>query len=124
MGRLSCQPLVVLVALAAATAAEQRAALPVTPVGKRAGEFIAAFNGGDLEALKKFHANSTTPDRATQRAERDRQFGRDNGPLELLDVPSATDQEITLLARTGLTQTVVEIQLRFEKEAPHKLTSL
>jgi CubicO group peptidase (beta-lactamase class C family) len=124
MGRLCWQPIAVLLALAGAADAEQPVALPDTPAGKRAGEFLAAFNGGDVEALKKFHANSTTPDRAPQRAERDRQFGRDNGPLELLAVPKAGDQEVTLLARTGLTEMVVEIQLRFEKEAPHKLTSL
>ena len=123
MGRLSWQPLAVLLALAGAVAG-QPVALPDTPAGKRAGEFVAAFNGGDLEALKKFHANSTTPDRSAQRAERDRQFSRDNGQLQLLAVPRATDQEITLLARTGLTEMVFEIQLRFEKEAPHKLTSL
>ena len=83
---------VVLLALAAPAAADEPVTLPDTPAGRRAGEFVAAFNGGDLEALKKFHANSAAPDQAASRAERDRQFGRNNGKLRLLAVPKATDQ--------------------------------
>src|SRR5262245_19192579 len=119
---LSWQPVVVVLALAASAAADQPATLPDSPAGKRAREFVAAFNGGDVEALKKFHTNSTAPDQAAGRADRDRQFGRNNGKLQLLSVPKATDQEITLVARTDLTETVVEISLQFEREAPHRLT--
>jgi len=124
MRRLSWQPVVALLALAGSAPADQPATLPDTPAGKRAREFVAAFNAGDLEALKTFHANSTAPDRAAGRAERDRQFGRDNGKLQLLAVPKATDQEVALLARTDLTEAVFEVTLRFEKEAPHRLTGL
>src|SRR5262245_29371123 len=124
MRRLTCQPVVVLLALAASAAADQPAALPDTPAGRRAREFVAAFNAGDLEALKKFHANSTAPDQAASRAERDRQFGRNNGKLQLLGVPRATDQEVTLLARTDLTEAVVEVGLQFEGESPHRLTRI
>jgi hypothetical protein len=98
--------------------------LPDSPAGRRAREFVAAFNGGDLEALKKFHTDSTAPDQAASRAERDRQFGRNNGKLLLVGVPKAMDQEITLLARTDLTESVVEISLQFEREAPHRLTRI
>jgi hypothetical protein len=124
MRRFSWQPFVMLLALNVSTAAEQPVALPDTALGKRASEFIAAFNSGDLEALKKFHTNSTNPDQAANRAERDRQYGRNNGKLQVLSVPKATDQEITLLTRTDLTESVVEINLQFEKEAPHRLTRL
>jgi CubicO group peptidase (beta-lactamase class C family) len=123
MRHLSWLPVVVLT-LAASAAADQPVTLPDTPAGNRAGEFVAAFNGGDLDALKTFHANSAAPDQAARRAERDRQFGRDNGKLQLLAVPTATDQEVILLARTDLTEAVFEVTLRFEKEAPHRLASL
>jgi CubicO group peptidase (beta-lactamase class C family) len=114
----------VLLALAVSATAAQSVTLPDTPAGKRAGEFVAAFNSRDLETLKKFHTNSTSSEQAARRAERDIQFGRNNGKLQLLDVPKATDQEITLLARTDLTESVVEISLQFEKEAPHRLVRL
>src|SRR4051794_2986560 len=106
MRRLSWLPVVVLLTLAAPAAADQPVTLPDTPAGKRAREFVAAFNGGDFDALKKFHANSTAPDQAASRAERDRQFGRNNGKLQLLGVPKATDEEVTLLARADLTEAV------------------
>jgi hypothetical protein len=124
MRRFSWQTAVVLLAVAVSAAADEPATLPESPAGKRDREFVAAFNGGDADALKKFHTNSTAPDQAAGRADRDLQFGRNNGKLQLLSVPKATDQEITLLARTDLTEAVVEISLQFEREAPHRLTRI
>jgi hypothetical protein len=45
---LSWQSVVVLLALAASAVADQPAMLPDSPAGRRAREFVAAFNGGDL----------------------------------------------------------------------------
>jgi CubicO group peptidase (beta-lactamase class C family) len=106
----------------AGLAGAQPPALPATPAGQRMQDFLRAFNGNDAAALEKLHANSPAPDRAKQRAERDRTFRQDHGSLELLAVPKATEQEVTILARGDLTEMVFEISLQVEKDPPHRLT--
>src|SRR5262245_60431813 len=57
--------------------------LPDTPAGKTLGEFLKAFNTGDLETLKRFHKEHGGDE---ENAQQDLGFYRQSGGLKLHSV--------------------------------------
>lgn len=70
--------------------------LPDTPAGKTLGEFIRAFNTGDLAALRRFHEeHGGDPENAQQ----DIGFYEQSGGLKLHSVISSSERAIEVLVQ-------------------------
>ncbi|MCG3120544.1 MAG: hypothetical protein ALAOOOJD_03288 [bacterium] len=70
--------------------------LPDTPAGKTLGEFIRAFNTGDLATLRRFHeAHGGDPDNAQQ----DIGFYEQSGGLKLHSVVNSSEHAIEVLVQ-------------------------
>lgn len=72
--------------------------LPDTPAGKTFGEFLKAFNTGDLETLKRFHKNHGGPE---DNAEQDLGAFRQTGVMTLHSIAKATDTSIEALVQAS-----------------------
>src|SRR5262245_14847399 len=68
--------------------------LPDTPAGKTLGDFIKAFNTGDLETLKRFHKERGGDE---ENAQQDIGFYQESGGLEVYSVTRSEQYEIEVL---------------------------
>lgn len=80
-----------------ATAA-QNVKLPDTPAGKTFGEFLKAFNTGDLETLKSFHKSHGGPE---DNAEQDLGAFKRTGAMTLHSVASSTNTSIEAIVHAS-----------------------
>jgi retinol-binding protein 3 len=104
-----------------ATSAEPNVTLPNTPAGKTFGAFLSAFNGGSLEALRKFHQDrGGNPDNAEQ----DLNFYNQSGGLKLHSVKRSSDTEIEVLAQTKKGERWVSFAMVVEAQAPHGVADI
>ncbi len=105
----------------AAPPAEPEVKLPNTPAGKTFGAFLAAFNSGKLDALKKFHEErGGNPGNAEQ----DMNFYNQSGGLKLHSVKKSTDTEIEVLAQMKKTERWVNFLMTVEAQAPHGISDI
>jgi retinol-binding protein 3 len=108
-------------ATAQTASAEPTVTLPNTPAGKTFSAFLSAFNGGSLEALRKFHQDrGGNPDNAEQ----DLNFYNQSGGLKLHSVKKSTDTEIEVLAQTKKGQQWVNFVMVVEAQAPHGVADI
>src|SRR5205085_6258866 len=87
-------------ALLAAIAIAQTQAgvkLPDTPAGKTFGAFLAAFNSGNLETMRRFHSERGG---TVKNAEKDMEFYGQSGGLVLYSAKASGDYEIEALVQT------------------------
>lgn len=105
----------------AAPADESEVKLPNTPAGKTFGAFLAAFNSGKLEAMKKFHE-----DRGGNpgNAEQDMNFYNQSGGLKLHSVKRSSETEIEVLAQMKKTDRWVSFTMAVEAQAPHGISDI
>ncbi len=95
--------------------AESGVTLPNTPAGKTFGAFLATFNSGSLEALRKFHQErGGNPDNAGQ----DLNFYSQSGGLKLHSIKRSSDTEIEVLAQTKKGERWVSFTMVVEAQAP------
>jgi hypothetical protein len=105
----------------AAPPAESEVKLPNTPAGKTFGAFLAAFNSGKLEAMKKFHEErGGNPGNAEQ----DMNFYNQSGGLKLHSVKRATETEIEALVQMKKTERWVTFAMTVEAQAPHGISDI
>jgi hypothetical protein len=116
--------------VAAAPLSGQQKALPDTPEGKLASGFLAAVNASDEEALVRFQeANFSeaalkrrTPE---ERAARNQQLRQQTGGLTLVEVRSASDSQIVLVASGVSLPTEVQLVVTFTfTGTPRKIDSV
>ncbi len=106
---------------AAQSAPETAVALPSTPAGKTFGAFLAAFNSGNLDALRKFHqergGNPTN-------AEQDMNFYNQSGGLKLHSIKKSSDTEIEVLAQTKKESRWINFAMVVEAQAPYGIADV
>ena len=95
--------------------------LPDTPAGKTLGEFINAFNTGDLETLKRFHKGRGGDE---ENAGQDIGFYQQSGGLNLHSVTRSEQFEIEVLARTKKGGEWVSFAIGVERQAPHGIADI
>ncbi|MEK7728941.1 MAG: serine hydrolase domain-containing protein [candidate division KSB1 bacterium] len=119
-------PLLLAVSLTQVTAQEHK--LPDTPAGKIVAAYLAAFNSGTFENMNAFQTAHFAPAVLQRRAEAERKqmyeriYG-DLGALQLHRVTEATEQAITIQARSQKGE-AAEFRFEFEPQPPHKLAGL
>ena len=121
-----CVSLLLCAAFARLSAQENK--LPDTPAGKIVAAYLTAFNSGKFENMNAFqiaHLASTALQRRTE-AERKQMYERiygDLGALQLQRVTEATEQAVTIQARSQKGE-AAEFRFEFEPQPPHKLLGI
>jgi CubicO group peptidase (beta-lactamase class C family) len=95
--------------------------LPNTPAGKALGEFIKAFNTGDLETLKRFHKAHGGDE---ENAQQDLSFYQQSGGLKLHSVARSAEFEIEVLAQRKKDDRWVSFAIGVEKQPPHAIADI
>src|SRR5215813_7617449 len=95
--------------------------LPDTPAGKTLGEFIKAFNTGDLETLKRFHKEHGGDE---ENARRDIGFYQQTGGLKPHSVKRSDQFGIEVLAQTKKDEKWVSLAIGVEPQAPHGIADI
>jgi len=95
--------------------------LPDTPAGKTLGEFIKAFNTGDLETLKRFHKERGGDE---ENARQDLGFFQQSGGLKIHSVTRSDQFEIEVLAQTKKEERWVSFVIGVEPQAPHGIADI
>jgi CubicO group peptidase (beta-lactamase class C family) len=95
--------------------------LPDTPAGKSLGEFIRAFNTGDLEALKRFHKERGGDEEI---ARKDMEFYQESGGLRIHSVTRSGRFEIEVLAQMKKGDRWVSFAIGVEPEAPYGIAEI
>src|SRR5262247_1716472 len=95
--------------------------LPDTPAGKSLGEFIKAFNTGDLETLKRFHKERGGDE---ENAQQDIGFYQQSGGLKLHSVTRSDQFEIEVLVQTKKDERWVSFTIGVEPRAPYGIADI
>lgn len=95
--------------------------LPDTPAGKALGEFVKAFNTGDLETLKRFHKERGGDE---ENAQQDLGFYQQSGGLKIHSVTRSDQFEIEVLAQTKNGERWVSFAIGVEPRAPHGIADI
>src|SRR5499426_1379729 len=95
--------------------------LPDTPAGKTLGEFIKAFNTGDLETLKRFHKERGGDE---ENAQQDIGFYQRSGGLKLHSVTRSDQFEIEVLVQTKKEERWISLKIGVEPRAPHGIADI
>ncbi|MFL6276897.1 MAG: serine hydrolase domain-containing protein [Blastocatellia bacterium] len=114
----------VIAALLAALAIAQTPAttkLPETPAGKTFGAFLAAFNSGNIETLRRFHSDHGGN---VENAERDLEFYNQSGGLVLHSAKASGEFEIEALVQTKKDGNWLNFTMRVESSAPYPPTDI
>jgi hypothetical protein len=100
---------------------EQGINLPDTPAGKTLGEFVRAFNTGDLEALRRFHReHGGDPGNADE----DMGFFQESGGLILHSVLRAATTEIEVLAQSKKGGRWLNFSIEVGANPPHSIDNI
>ena len=106
-------------ALLAAIAIAQTQAgvkLPDTPAGKTFGAFLAAFNSGNLETMRRFHSERGG---TVKNAEKDMEFYGQSGGLVLYSAKASGDYEIEALVQTKGDGRWLTFHMQVESTSPY-----
>ena len=95
--------------------------LPDTPAGKTLGEFIKAFNTGDLETLKRFHKERGGDE---ENAQQDLEFHRRSGGLKLHSVTRSEQFEIEALVQTKKDERWMSFTIGVDPHTPHGIADI
>ena len=102
-------------------ASDKEVKLPDTPAGKTLGEFINAFNTGDLETLKRFHKAHGGDE---ENAQQDLGFYQQSGGLRLHSVARSSEFEIEVLVQGKKDDRWVSFAIGVERQPPHGITDI
>ena len=105
------------------SASAQGPALPETPAGRKLASFLRALNSGDLETLRRFHAEDSPGGDAPpeQRAKADLNFYERSGGLDLHRIERSAEDEIIVLARGRKSGSWIRLTLQVESRPPHSI---
>ncbi|HKQ77625.1 MAG TPA: serine hydrolase [Blastocatellia bacterium] len=95
--------------------------LPDTPAGKTLGEFIKAFNTGDLETLRRFHKERGGDE---ENAWQDIGFYQQSGGLTLHSITRSDQFEIEVLVQTKKEERWMSFSMGVEPQAPHGIADI
>jgi CubicO group peptidase (beta-lactamase class C family) len=95
--------------------------LPDTPAGKTLGEFIRAFNTGDLETLKSFHRQRGGDE---ENARQDMGFYQESGGLRIHSVTRSGQFEIEVLAQMKKGERWVSFAIGVGPQAPYEIADI
>ena len=95
--------------------------LSKTPAGKTVARFFAAFNSGDLKAMRAFH-ESTGGD--PENADKDFDFYGQTGGLKPHSLTSATGDKFVVLVQTKKDARWIAFQFTLEAQEPHGITTI
>jgi hypothetical protein len=104
-----------------AQASAPEIALPKTPAGKVFGEFIQAFNSGNLETLKKFHRDHGGDE---GNAEQDLNAYRQMGALKLHRVVKSEELAIEVLVQSQQNGAWFNFSIGVEAQPPHGIAEI
>ncbi|HQR34345.1 MAG TPA: serine hydrolase [Blastocatellia bacterium] len=99
----------------------QEVKLPDTPAGKTFGEFLKAFNTGDLATLKQFHKAHGNPE---DNAEQDLGAFNQTGALSLHSIASSTNTEISVIVKGSKGDRWLKFTFGVDANAPHAITDI
>src|SRR5262247_1820461 len=103
------------------SASESGGELPDTPAGKALGEFIRAFNTGDLETLKRFHRERGGDE---ENARQDIEFYQESGGLRIHSVTRSGQFEIEVLAQMKKGERWVSFAIGVGPQAPYEIADI
>src|SRR5215510_935665 len=95
--------------------------LPGTPAGKTLGEFIRAFNTGDLGTLRRFHKDRGGDE---ENARQDIEFYQQTGGLKLHSVTRSDQFEIEILVQTKKEERWMSLAIGVEPATPHGIADI
>jgi hypothetical protein len=95
--------------------------LPDTPVGKAFGEFIKAFNSGDLETLRCFHRERGGNE---ENANKDMDAYKQTSGLKLHSVKAASDYELEALMQAKQDGQWLNFKFTVGEQKPHPVAGI
>jgi hypothetical protein len=95
--------------------------LSKTPAGKTVARFFAAFNSGDLKAMRAFHESTGGN---PENADKDFDFYEQTGGLKPHSLTSATGDKFVVLAQTKKDARWIAFQFTIEPQEPHGIMSI
>jgi CubicO group peptidase (beta-lactamase class C family) len=95
--------------------------LPETAAGRTLGEFLAAFNTGDENLMKRFHREHGGNE---ANSERDMGFYKESGGLRVARVMRSSDFEIEVLVKAVRGDGWFTFGIQVGKEPPHGISSI
>ena len=101
--------------------AQQEVKLPETPAGKTFGEFLKAFNTGDLETLKRFHRNHGGRE---DNAEQDLGAFKRTGAMKLHSIANATNTSIEAIVQTSNEGNWLSFTIGIDPNPPYPVTEI
>ena len=107
--------------LASAAQTKVNGSLPDSPAGKTFGEFLKAFNSGNLETLKKFHRER---DGNEANADKDMSAYEQSGGLTLHSVKVISDYELEALVQAKNGARWLTFTFNVAEEKPHPITTV
>jgi CubicO group peptidase (beta-lactamase class C family) len=114
---------------AGAARADEDAKVPDTPAGRQLAGWLRAYNSGQVQEARRFIREHYARSAQQGKGEAARQlegFNRlygDNGPLTLVRVEKATDEEVVAVLRSPLTEAWLRLTLRVEPKPPHGIAT-
>ena len=90
--------------------------LPDTPAGRTFAAFLAAFNTGDIEVMRRFHSERAGD---VENAQQDMDFYSDSGGLKLHSVTSSSEHEIEVLVQTKNDGRWLNFKMRVDSKPPY-----
>ena len=90
--------------------------LPDTPAGRTFAAFLAAFNTGDVEAMRRFHSERGGD---IENAQQDMDFYGESGGLKLHSITNSSEHEIEALVQTKNDGRWLSFKMRVDSKPPY-----
>jgi CubicO group peptidase (beta-lactamase class C family) len=98
--------------------------LPDTPAGKQLAAWLAAYNSGQVDVVRRFihdHYAAGPEDAGARHLQGFNMVYADNGPLALVRIEKSEPAEIVALTRSPLTEEYVRLSVQVEAAPPHAI---
>jgi hypothetical protein len=95
--------------------------LPDTPAGKTFAAFLKAFNSGDIEVMKKFHAeHAGNP----ENAQKDMDFYQQSGGIKVVSVGKSSDYALEVIIETKTGGRQLSFAIEVDSQSPYGIQSI
>jgi hypothetical protein len=103
--------------------------LPDTPAGRRLAAWLAAFNQGDVNAMKRFHSENAAKgvldrNKPEDIAGMDMEMFGETGGLNLRSVVRSAANEIEILAQSKKNSEWIRVRIGVEPSPPHAISMM
>jgi hypothetical protein len=106
---------------ASTPSSEELPNLPDTAAARTFSAFVAAFNSGSIEVMRRFHQEHGGN---VENSEQDLQFYNDGGGLKVHSVVRSTDNEIEVVAQRKKSGDWVSFRMLVDPSPPHSATRI